>query len=1246
MPQIRIGADFNEVDRASNALTAQLQSMDSRIASVTSRINQFNAAGVLVGATIRGLTRDNNQFTASLGLTRLQRMAAAAGISAGSLNVLGISYKQTTTEAERLANTQSGLATIMERVQRTFTYFVAYRAFNFLSEQLERGTDAARKFQIQISLIRTLSQETQQSFGQWSNQVRGVSDRTGMDVNKVGEAFYNTISNQVAKGADVAPFVEKMATLAKITGSDLPDATNAVTATLNAYGMSAKEADIVSAALFRTIDEGRIVMSEVSNTIGRVNVLAANMGVSFQEVDAVLAITTQKGFKTSDAMTLLTNLLIKLEKPTEATKALFKELGVENAEQAIRVTGGLVPLMQKIISLSKSGKVDISAFFDEIRGRKQAAVFEQSLPEIEAFTKKLQNTTESLQHYQAAAEIRQESPAQYLTEEMNKISNVFKVDIGQKILGVAADIVKFSNSVGDGLRGLGAYKPIVDGVKVAMYAMAAGFVIAKVSAISFTATLGILRAALLSTLATYALYGAALAVVYVATKAMFEDINTKTSGPIKAFDVNNVNEFIARVKEVKQLEKIEAAGKAPNQPGNLNQLGAQAKGQYTEVLQLLAQIQSRNDSVVDALKKKTQEASEAVKVFFAGWTDRLKREIDDIRKKIEEAKHEIEKSAKSLDKFRDALGDKVFNTQLKYANDDFGEQKIKLTQNRIQELTAKASTLFQSGDKDKIDEARHLFDEIAGLEENMFDLRQERNKKLLDQQVKAGYAPNPALLVVSTEPLQQRLNNLLALRNKLETDYQKQLEITKKKKEEEEAAAKARLRRLEDAFKDYSNITIYDNSGKLKKDFTDNFGHFDSKKLLAEIDKVEKQIRDNAGGDFDQRFALERQLAEYRMLLLREGQAAARQEYLRTTAAQIQADDEKFKAELDRLKKLREEQAGKQNKSADVLIKGADVLHAFNAAIRQDIQGGVGDYKFNALSDKSKKQIQDLEAAANKYQLAVKGLQDNATVKDGVSVFRPEDIEKAKKAYADYIQTVIRVQNERGKGNQTPAVSGLDLNTFTDQVDKELKIIQDAAKAIEDSFGSESQLRKKLEEGVQKPLEALKVAFPDIAKSAADAAASMSKSFTDAAGPGLQPLFDRIRELKKEMQQLNIPAPAGNKVSALIGVEGDAAYAASGGVAGLFPGQPRGVDRYPIWAAKDEYIVNAESSRLFRPMLDAINSRRMPRYMASGGVVGGDTNVGDINITMNGVGNNVNGRVVGKQLERELRRRNINLTRK
>lgn len=1235
MPSIQLTADFGNVQTASNQLVNQLQAVNDRISTVTSTIGQFNSIGNQVGATVRGLTKDGKEFTATLGIVDKFEKQVAASIAGANvqLGLQKIAFKDTAAAIETTREKTGLFEASMNRAARAAQYFVTYRAFNAITNQIEQGVKAANEFQIRLSLIRTLSQDDQQTSSRFGEQVRRVSDQTGFNVQDVGKAFYDAISNQVAKGPQVESFARTIADLARVTGSDLTDAGNTVTATLNAYNLSASEAEKVSAVLFRVVDEGRIVLSETANTLGRVQVIAASLGVTFQEVGAILAVTTQKGFKTADAMTLLTNLLIKLEKPTQATAGFFASLGVDSGEAAVKLFG-TYGLLRKIVEEVRSGRTDVSAFFDEIRGRKQFAVFEQSIDQIERFGESLSNTAANVATYRQAINIRAESSADVLNREANALSNVFKVDIGSRVLDTAAALVKYGQSVRSVInesetlsmivdqagKGLLAYTVYAVGAKAANYALSISFVAVGNALVTVGKRLVVI---------------AAIAAAYAFIKDVSEKIIAARGGPTEnEFDPEIFQRGAERLNDLRRQE-AEAANRGPGNtpaPDSLEATGNRVRDSYRQVLGILAQVQLANNRTLEDAKNKTAEVAEVTKAAFSAYADRVKEGLNSIKKAITESRNEIDKSARSLERIRTTNDDIIFGVQQRYAS---AEQKILLNKQRIQDLITRAGTLLTpNASSDQRAEGRRLFEEARRLTAENFEAEQDTAIGLARR---TGGSGTTVYLVELRRQLAEQTEREAAAEREIQRVEGSRIQNNTALAQQEGV----RLDRLQAALKALQELTPLNAQGGIRPEFQTG-GAFDPAKFAAEQQRREAAVRGVAGGTADQRFQLEIEFSRFRQSLIQEAAAVERAEIVRTTQAQITAQEELLQKKINDEKKAREDAINLQSRSFSSLGDTAGQLRGLANVVREDsrTRGFLGE-PLQFISPEKTRALDELNRKIGSYEQLLARANANAETIDGKKVFRVEDIEATRAAYGRVITQFQEIQRLNGRDGQSPAVNGSDLNQTTELAIRELdgltRAANDFAASLTRQDGFETELRTK----VLGPLATLRQSFPDLA-AASDAAfrtvaARANQTTTDA----IQPLLNKVRELRLELERLG--QPAAQPRAALEGpIDGTEAFAAFGGVAGQFPGQPRGQDRYPIWAAKDEFIVNARSSRMFRPMLEAINNRRSPRYMAQGGVVGGDTNIGDINVTVNGGATNSDtGRAIASKLEREFRRGTI-----
>lgn len=1295
MPVIRLSADYRDFQRNNAELVAALQAVDSRVASVTSRMGQFNARGVEIGAVIKGLTKDGKEFVAVMGGTERQLARAAKEGRSFALAVQSTKFTEYVTGArsaiaetarldaawERAARAAAAFTAAqkaaqakanaaaqakanepgpvaeafnasLSRLARSAQYFVTYRAFSAIANEINEGIGAANKFQIQLSLIRTLSQQNQQTSGAFGEQVRRSSDRSGFSVADTGKAFYDAISNQVAKGEQVEAFTDKVAQLARVTGSNLTDAGNAVTASINAYGLSAADAERVSAVLFRTIDEGRVVMSELANTLGRVQVLAANVGVSMEEVSSVLAITTQKGFKTADAMTLLTNLLIKLEKPTEATKKFFEGLGVSSGEEAIRLYG-FYGIMQKIVAEVRSGRTDVSAFFDEIRGRKQFAVFEQSIDQMQRFSEELSDTGANIAAYNQAVAIRGESPADYLNKEINKINNVFTVNVGTKILETTADIVRFTKSTAEIAEPItNKVVPTLGKMVVGLFAYAAATVIVNtanvVMATGFTTMIAAVRTGLIAFSNSMGGFLVAAWAAYEVGKAIGTAINkTGTSGNLGSDGaaiergIERLNLLRRRQAEGSQVVNLDGSSGRTD----LEQTADRASGAYRQLQGILAQVNLTNNRLLEDAKRKSQEVGEATKVAFASFSDRLRESIAEFKKNATEARNEIEKSKKTLESFRLGNRDAVYNVQSQYATDD---QRVVLQRNRINELQAQADRLLAPGaTADQRDEGRRLYDQIRELEAENFKLQ-------TDIQIGRNRAQGGSGFTVSTLPLQEALARLAERREAAERRIQ-QLQTERLSVNNQLSQSESRrFDALQIALKNLQELSPFDASGRPKEEFQTG-EKFDQGKFEAEVRRREAAVRAVGAGTADQRFELEIAFTRFRMSRIQEAAAFQRSEDIKTIQAQLTARQEATAKAIEDEKKARDKFEQDQVASRNALRDRTQDFQAFRDSTAQAVKANTPGYSYRNPLTGSTSYVEllppsyqaafaSLDQRIAEYTALVRRLEANAEEIGGKKVYREGDLAAVRAAAAAVqdAQRGVTGQLQRASGVAvTPTVNGNTLDQSVEGVRADIIELQRLRTEFLGSLTKQNVLETELR-NLQAPMQALRTAFPELATAADAAFATIQRTANTTVNDALKPLLDRIAEIRRELNLLN--QQQAQPRAGLDGpIDGGEVFAAKGGQAGFFPGQPRGKDRYPIWAAKGEYIVNAQSSREFRPMLEAINNRRSPRHMAQGGVVGGDTNIGDINVTVNGGATNSDtGRAIAAKLEREFRRGTIN----
>ena len=144
---------------------------------------------------------------------------------------------------------------------------------------------------------------------------------------------------ELAKGglttADIkAGALKETLTLAAAGGLELGTAATAVSSGLNTFGLKAKDAGQVTAALAGAANASSASVESLAQGLAQVGPGARNAGLSVQETTAALAAFANAGIQGSDAGTSLKTFLARLVPSTAAATTAFTSLGLAQFSSA------------------------------------------------------------------------------------------------------------------------------------------------------------------------------------------------------------------------------------------------------------------------------------------------------------------------------------------------------------------------------------------------------------------------------------------------------------------------------------------------------------------------------------------------------------------------------------------------------------------------------------------------------------------------------------------------------------------------------------------------------------------------------------------------------------------------------------------------------------------------------------------------------------------------------------------------
>ncbi len=170
---------------------------------------------------------------------------------------------------------------------------------------------AGSAFEMSLSKVETIADSGKLSTKELSDQITSMSGQMGVAASDIAEAAYQAIS----AGQDTSNAVAFAGQAAKLAAAGFTSSAAAVdilTTALNAYGMSADQADHVSDVLLTTQNLGKTSVDELSASMGRVIPLAAAYRVSVENLSSGLAVMTANGIATAEAATYTKSMLNEL----------------------------------------------------------------------------------------------------------------------------------------------------------------------------------------------------------------------------------------------------------------------------------------------------------------------------------------------------------------------------------------------------------------------------------------------------------------------------------------------------------------------------------------------------------------------------------------------------------------------------------------------------------------------------------------------------------------------------------------------------------------------------------------------------------------------------------------------------------------------------------------------------------------------------------------------------------------------
>jgi TP901 family phage tail tape measure protein len=236
---------------------------------------------------------------------------------------------------------------------------------------------------------------SQRQVNEWSQDLRAMGPELGRAPRELSEALYQVTSSGVESGKAL----EVVRQSAKAAASGLGETqvvADAITSAMNAYRTSNLEASKATDILVATVREGKSEAAAIAPALGRAIPVAAELGISFDQVGAALAGMTLVGFDAAESATNLSGIMSAFLKPSKQAAEVLAQFGLsgEQLREMAARPGGLLDVLTLLRDTVGQDDEALAKIFPNVRGfRGMLALVGENAEQVSGIFGRLANAT-------------------------------------------------------------------------------------------------------------------------------------------------------------------------------------------------------------------------------------------------------------------------------------------------------------------------------------------------------------------------------------------------------------------------------------------------------------------------------------------------------------------------------------------------------------------------------------------------------------------------------------------------------------------------------------------------------------------------------------------------------------------------------------------------------------------------------------------------------------------------------------
>jgi len=280
-------------------------------------------------------------------------------------------HKQATTATKGNAKAMAGLA--LRFVGYNLVLNQVMGAQQKLIEFVKESVTKFREFETRLAEVSTILSEDVDQMSRFKAGIESLAITYGQATSDISKGLYDILS--AAFNSSDAMNLLNTSIKASIAGlSDVRTSVKIFTTVLNSYGKSVEQATHVSDVLFQSVIRGKFQFADLEQALGYVVPIAAQAGISFDELSAALSTATRHGLHIDMTARGLALAIQGIVNPSEKAKKAAVKYGVEMDGLSLRILGLKGWFDQLGDAMDKHGKSILGELIPNMRSLRVAMV--------------------------------------------------------------------------------------------------------------------------------------------------------------------------------------------------------------------------------------------------------------------------------------------------------------------------------------------------------------------------------------------------------------------------------------------------------------------------------------------------------------------------------------------------------------------------------------------------------------------------------------------------------------------------------------------------------------------------------------------------------------------------------------------------------------------------------------------------------------------------------------------------------